>query len=184
MTFEEYVAARRQGLQRYAYLLTGDAHRAQDLVQAALLEAYLHWRRVSRTEHPDAYVRRIMTNQHVKSRRRRWSREDPTDPQDGGGPEPAAVGWDAADPAVRVADRDQLRRVLTQVSPQQRAVLVLRYYEGYDDAAIAHVLGVSEATVRSQVSRGLARMRAELTPPAAPPPPSTPTPFLFVQERS
>ena len=181
MTFEEYVAARRQGLQRYAYLLTGDAHRAQDLVQTALLEAYLRWRRVSRTDHPDAYVRSIITHQHLRWHRRRWSREDPTDPLDGG-PETAATGWDAADPAVRVADRDQLRRALDQVSPQQRAVLVLRYYEGYDDAAIAHVLDTSETTVRSQASRGLARMRGALEPPAAPPPRAVPSPFI--QERS
>jgi RNA polymerase sigma-70 factor (sigma-E family) len=181
MTFEEYVAARRQGLQRYAYLLTGDAHRAQDLVQTALLEAYLRWRKVGRAEHPDAYVRRIITNEHLNWRKRRWSREDPTDPQDRGGPEPDPVGWDVTDPAVRVADHDQLQRALARVSPHQRAVLVLRHYEGYDDAAIAHVLGASEATVRSHASRGLARMRAELASPAAPPPSS---PFLFVQERS
>lgn len=177
MTFEEYVAARRQGLQRYAYLLTGDAHRAQDLVQTALLEAYLRWRKVSRAEHPDAYVRRIITHQHLRWHRRRWSREDPTDPLDGA-PEPAAAGWDVGDPAVRVADRDQLRRVLEQVSPQQRAVLVLRYYEGYDDAAIAHVLETSETTVRSQASRGLARMRGALRATAAEPPSAFPPPFV------
>jgi RNA polymerase sigma-70 factor (sigma-E family) len=180
VTFEEYVATRRQGLQRYAYLLTGDAHRAQDLVQTALLEAYLRWRKVSRTEHPDAYVRRIITNQHLRWHGRRWSREDPTDPLDGG-PEPVATGWDARDPGIRVADRDQLRRVLTLVSPQQRAVLVLRYYEGYDDAAIARALDTSETTVRSQASRGLARLRSELKIPAAPLSPASPS---YFEERS
>ena len=181
MTFDEYVATRRQGLQRYAYLLTGDPHRAQDLVQTALLEAYLHWRKVSRTEHPDAYVRRIITNQHRRWHRRRWSREDPTGSVDDG-PEAATVGWDVVDPAVRVADRDQLQRVLNLVSPQQRAVLVLRYYEGYDDAAIAHLLDTSETTVRSQASRGLARMRGALEPPARAHSPASPSPFI--QERS
>jgi len=98
VTFDEYVATRRQGLQRYAYLLTGDPHRPQDLVQTALLEAYLHWRKVSRTEHPDAYVRRIITNQHRRWHRRRWSREDPTGSVDDG-PEAATVGWDVVPPS-------------------------------------------------------------------------------------
>ena len=72
--------------------------------------------------------------------------------------------------------------MLNLVSPQQRAVLVLRYYEGYDDAAIAHLLDTSETTVRSQASRGLARMRGALEPPARAHSPASPSPFI--QERS
>ena len=175
MEFEEYVAKRRLVLQQYAYLLTGDVHRSQDLVQTALMQVYLHWRRVSRAEHPDAYVRRIVTNQHLNWRRRRWSREEPTDLLGGDARQPGGSSHDAADPAVRVADHDQIERALAVLSPHQRAVLVLRHYEGYDDAEIAHVLSCSESTVRSHASRGLSRMRTAL---------SSSRPALNAQERS
>ncbi|NHC13065.1 SigE family RNA polymerase sigma factor [Motilibacter deserti] len=163
MDFDEYVAARGQALERFAYVLTGDAHRAQDLTQTALLKAYRHWRRVTAAEHPDAYVRRIVTRSYVDWRRRGSSREEPVDvvpdlPEEGA----------SADPAERVAARDELRRALVTLSPKQRAVLVLRDYEGYDDAAIAATLDCAEASVRSHASRGLARLRAVLSEPTVP----------------
>jgi RNA polymerase sigma-70 factor (sigma-E family) len=159
--FEEYVAARGRALERYAFVLTGDAQRAQDLVQTALVKAYRRWGRVARTEHPDAYVRRIVTTSYLDWRRRRGNREEPlAEP-----PEPHATAPDHAD---RVAARDELRRALATLTPQQRAVLVLRHYEGYDDAAIAGVLGCSEGTVRSHASRGAQRLRAVLVPTRLP----------------
>src|SRR4051812_38570755 len=161
MEFDDYVAARGRALERYAFVLTGDAQRAQDLVQTALVKAYRRWGRVGRTEHPDAYVRRIVTTSYLDWRRRRGNREEPqAEP-----PEPHAS---APDPADRVAARDELRRALATLTPQQRAVLVLRHYEGYDDTAIAGVLGCSEGTVRSHASRGAQRLRAVLVPTRLP----------------
>lgn len=157
MDFSEYVAARGPALERFAYVLTGDAHRAQDLVQTALLRAYRRWRWVARADHPDAYVRRIVTTSYVDWRRRRSNHEEPVDALPD---RPAGDG--PADPADRVADRDELQRALATLSPRQRAVLVLRHYEGWDDASIAAALGCGEPAVRTHASRGLQRLRDAL----------------------
>jgi RNA polymerase sigma-70 factor (sigma-E family) len=161
MEFEEYVAARGRALERYAYVLTGDRQRSQDLVQTALLKAYRQWRRVVRTEHPDAYVRRILTTSYLDWRRRRASTEEPVADL----PESAT---DDSDPADLVVLRDEMFRALGTLTPHQRAVLVLRHYEGYDDAAIGAVLGCSEVTVRSHATRGAQRLRAVLDPTSLP----------------
>jgi RNA polymerase sigma-70 factor (sigma-E family) len=155
MEFEEYVAARGPALERYAFVLTGDRQRSQDLVQIALVKVYRRWRRVGRTEHPDAYVRKVLTTSYLDWRRRRSSSEEPM----GDLPEQAAVG---GDPADHIALRDEMLRALAVLTPQQRAVLVLRHYEGYDDAAIGAVLGCGEGTVRSHATRGAQRLRAIL----------------------
>jgi RNA polymerase sigma-70 factor (sigma-E family) len=152
MDFEDYVAARGQALERYAFVLSGDAHTAQDLVQTALLKAYRRWRSVTRADHPDAYVRRIVTTSYLDWRRRRS--EEPLAQV----PEPP-LGPDPADGVVR---RDELARALGALTAHQRVVLVLRHYEGYDDTAIAAVLGCGEGTVRSHASRGLDRLRRAL----------------------
>jgi RNA polymerase sigma-70 factor (sigma-E family) len=154
MDFEDYVVARGRALERYAFVLAGDAHLAQDLVQTALLRAYRRWRWVERADHPDAYVRRIVTTSYLDWRRRRT--EQPLRDL----PEPAAR---APDPADTVVQRDELLRALAVLTPHQRAVLVLRHYEGCDDAAIAAVLGCGEGTVRTHASRGLERLRRSLT---------------------
>jgi RNA polymerase sigma-70 factor (sigma-E family) len=161
MEFEEYVAARGRALERYAFVLTGDRQRSQDLVQTTLVKAYRHWRRVARTDHPDAYVRRILTTSYLDWRRRRSSTEEPVaalpEPDDPGG-----------DPADLVVLRDEMLRALAALTPHQRAVLVLRHYEGYDDAAIGAVLGCSDVTVRSHATRGAQRLRAVLDPTSLP----------------
>ena len=153
MEFSEYVAARGTALERFAYVLTGDAHLAQDLVQTALLKAYRRWRWVAGAEHPDAYVRRIVTRSYLDWRRRRSSGELPVG---------AVPDRPEPDLAEGVAERDRLHRALGTLSPKQRAVLVLRHYEGLDDAAIAALLRCGEVSVRSHASRGLARLRASL----------------------
>jgi RNA polymerase sigma-70 factor (sigma-E family) len=158
MEFEEYVAARGPALERYAFVLTGDAQRSEDLVQTALVKAYRRWRWVVRAGHPDAYVRRIVTTSYLDWRRRRSNDEQPVESV----PDAAATGARGHDPADRVAERDEMRRALATLSPQQRAVLVLRHYEGYDDAAIAAVLGCGEGTVRAHASRGGRRLREAL----------------------
>lgn len=159
MQFEEYVAARGQALLRFAYVLTTDAHAAEDLVQSALADAYRHWRKVSRADHPDAYVRRMIVNTHLGWRRRRASTEIPTGT-------PADSASPAADHAEAVAARDESRRALDSLPPRARTVLVLRYYADLDDAAIADTLGITSSSVRATASRALAALR-DARPPLA-----------------
>lgn len=167
--FEAYVTARGHWLERYAYALTGDRQRAEDLVQNALLQTYRHWARITAVEHPDAYVRRVLTNGYLDWRRRRRNSELPTDEL----PEPDS----SPDLAVGVVDRDELQRALQTLSPHQRAVLVLRHLEGLDDESIASLLGCSAGTVRSHAARGADRVRAFLNQSAEdPPPPQRPPP--------
>lgn len=153
--FEAYVSAHGHALERYAYALTGDAGRAEDLVQTVLLGVYRHWSRVARVEHPEAYVRRMVTNAHLGWHRGRHNSEVPTEeiPDERSSP----------DPAIGVVDRDELRRALQRLSPHQRAVLVLRHVEGLDDEAIAATLGCSVGTVRGHASRGRDRIRTFLS---------------------
>ncbi|NHC12358.1 SigE family RNA polymerase sigma factor [Motilibacter deserti] len=157
MTFDEYVAARGQALVRFAYVLTADAHLAEDLVQTALMKAYRHWAKVTAADHPDAYVRRIVVTTHISWRRKRVHPEHLTDTL----PDRAVDGR-AADPADRVSERDVLDRAVSALQPRPRAVLVLRHYAGYDDTAIAQVLGCSEGAVRAYASKGAAALRAAL----------------------
>jgi RNA polymerase sigma-70 factor (sigma-E family) len=148
--FEEFVAARGPALLRFAYVLTLDAHAAEDLVQTALTDAYRHWRRVSAAENADAYVQRIVVNAHLGWRRRRSSGERPT------GEDLDSVVIDHADAVV---DREVSRRLLDGLPPRARTILVLRYYADLDDAAIADLLGLSVSTVRSTASRALGSLR-------------------------
>lgn len=154
--FEEYVVARRAALLRTAYLLTGDHADAEDLVQAALVKAVPHWRRISAD--PEPYVRRILTRESISRwRRRRW-REVSTDrlpdrPTDGG----TATGVDD-----RVVQREALRLALLTLAPRQRAVVVLRYYEQLSEKETAEALGVTVGTIKSQSSRALDTLRTSL----------------------
>jgi RNA polymerase sigma-70 factor (sigma-E family) len=162
MEFEDYVAARGQALLRLAYVLTGDQHTAEDLTQAALLDALRHWRRICRASHPDAYIRRVMVNRNLARRRTRASSELVLDDV---GPLSKVF---APDPALAVADRDQVFRALAGLAPRARTVLVLRYYADLDDAAIADCLGLAPGTVRATASRALATLRACLSAPPLP----------------
>jgi RNA polymerase sigma-70 factor (sigma-E family) len=155
LDFDRFVAEHGRDLERYAFVLTGHSAAAQDLLQTALLKAYRHWRRVSNVENPMAYVRKILTNSYVDQRRR------PTEHSMADIAEPAAENADG-DPINRVIATDQIRRALTVLSPQQRAVIVLRHFGWLDDAAIAAELDCTEGTVRTHASRGLHRMRAVL----------------------
>jgi RNA polymerase sigma-70 factor (sigma-E family) len=147
--FAEFVVARQAALLRTAYLLTGHAQDAEDLVQTTLVKVVPHWRRIR--DDPDAYVRRALVNENVSRwRRRRW-REQATDVL----PEVLA---DDPDRAELLAVRDALR----MLAPRQRAVLVLRYYEGLSEAEIAASLNIAPGTVKSQARDGLARLRQAL----------------------
>ena len=139
-------------LLRVAYQLTHDAAAAQDLVQEALLRVYQSVRhRGLAPEDWYAYLRRAVINEYVRTRRLRSSTEIVTDAV----PERPAAGC----PEDRAADQAELWAALAALSERQRAVLVLRYYEGLADREIAALLGCREASVRSLASRGLAAMR-------------------------
>jgi RNA polymerase sigma-70 factor (sigma-E family) len=162
VSFDEFAAARLPELLRYAVMLTGDPHLAQDVVQEVLVRAHGRWRRIAATSRPELYVRRMVTNEYL-SWRRRWStrRMVLMDP-----PELAESG----DHAALAADRDDLWSRLATLPRRQRAVLVLRYYEGLSDADIAAVLGCAAGTVRGYAARALAALRLQFAEPPAPAP--------------
>jgi RNA polymerase sigma-70 factor (sigma-E family) len=154
MTFEEYVLARGPALMRFARLLTADNHRAEDLVQDVLAKAFVHWRRITAADHPDLYVRRMLLNAHHSWRRRRTNREVTA----------ADLGdyENVVDATLTLVERDAIWRVVRTLPARQRTVIVLRYYEDYDDATIAGLLGCSTGTVRTQAMRALEKLRAVL----------------------
>jgi RNA polymerase sigma-70 factor (sigma-E family) len=165
VTFEEFAAARLPALMRFAVVLTGDRGVAEDVVQEVLIRLNERWRRIAAAGSPEPYVRRMVVNQYLSWRRRWWRHVPHADPGSAAG----AAGLPVVpDPAGNHADRDALLAELRRLPPRQRAVLVLRYYEGLPDADIAQALGCTPGTVRSHASRGLAALRIELTPLPAP----------------
>jgi RNA polymerase sigma-70 factor (sigma-E family) len=153
-SFDEFVAARGAALLRHAYVLTGDRHLAEDLVQEVLAHLYRRWDRVVAATSPEAYVRTSVTRQFLSWRRRKWSGERPTESL----PE-TAVG----DPTADRAGDDAVWRLLATLPRQQRAILALRFYDDQSDAQIAAILGTSSSSVRAQASRGIATLRSHLT---------------------
>ena len=151
--FTAFARNRTHALLRSAYLLTGDQHLAEDLVQASLARTYLAWRRLDDPANAEAYARRVMYRLQVSSWRRRRLRESLTTDL----PEPRHPGTDPTDAAdVRLT----LRAALLKLPPRQRAVLVLRFFEDHTEAEAAELLDVTVGTVKSQTARGLARLRA------------------------
>lgn len=150
ISFGEFVAARGPSLARTAYVLTGDVHLAEDLLQSALAKALPCWHRIV---DPTAYVRRSMFTEHVSWwRRRRHVTEVSLDGHD---PVSADSGHDD-DTSRRAAVGAALRLL----APRQRAVIVLRFYEDLTEAQAADVLGVSVGTVKSQTHAALKRLKA------------------------
>jgi len=157
VTFEEFAMARLPSLLRYAVVLTGDRDLAQDVVQEVLARAQVRWRKISESDSPEAYVRRMVLNEYL-SWRRSWAfrnvhaaGERLTDLDDARG----GVG----DHADGVVEADALWQKLATLGRKQRAVLVLRYYEQLEDEQIADLLGCAPATVRSHASRALRTLR-------------------------
>lgn len=142
------MAARQAALLRTAYLLTGGWHSAEDLLQASLTKTYLAWPRIKDKSAADAYVRTTMSRTLVSCWRRRRYDEHTTETL----PEVAVHD-------VLGDDRDAVWQALATLSVRQRAVLVLRFYEGLSEAEIAHVLGCSPGSVKSHASRGLSALR-------------------------
>jgi RNA polymerase sigma-70 factor (sigma-E family) len=148
--FAEFVQVRYADLLRIAYLLTGSAHEAEDLVQTSLLRAMRSWRRI---DDPLPYVRRIMANLHISRWRRHRARELLT---------ARVPDRPVRDPTDAVNDRDVLFAALRALPPRARAVIVLRYWVDLSEAETAAILGCSVGSVKSTASRGLARLRAAL----------------------
>jgi RNA polymerase sigma-70 factor (sigma-E family) len=144
--FEEFVRGRHVELLRFAYLLCGDRHLAEDLVQDALERTGMAWQRVQRQDDPEGYVRRTITNRFL-NRLRALRRERLT----GDPPERGYVDREPPDRAVW--------DLLAKLPHRQRAVLVLRFYLDYSESQIAQVLGCSAGTVKSTTSRALAKLR-------------------------
>jgi RNA polymerase sigma-70 factor (sigma-E family) len=150
--FRAFVETNGAALLHAARLLTGDHHRGEDLVQTALTRVYLKWDRI---DAPLAYARKALVTAHIDSTRRRWWGEKPTETL----PERAAS--ESGD--VGAADeRDELRRLLAELSPRERAVIVLRYYCDLSEQDTAATLKVPVGTVKSTCSRALSRLRVEI----------------------
>ncbi|MFF3073607.1 SigE family RNA polymerase sigma factor [Kitasatospora sp. NPDC057904] len=150
--FQAFTRTRWAHLVRTAYLLTGDWHHAEDLTQTALAKAYRSWRRVSRADSPDAYVRRMLVSCNSDRFRKRRVAERLTEAL----PEVAAPG----DTAGQVDQRRTLLDALATLPTRQRAVVVLRYWDDRTEAEVAQAMGCSLGTVKSQAAKGLAKLRA------------------------
>ncbi|MGC4761369.1 SigE family RNA polymerase sigma factor [Micromonospora sp. DT46] len=149
--FDDFVRTRSVALLRVAYLLVGDRHAAEDLLQEVLEQMYVRWRRVR--ESPEAYARRALVNRSINRWRRRTRR-----------PEQALGDNDgvARDHADDIALRQAVVAALRTLPPRQRAAVVLRYLEDLSVADVAGALRCSEGTVKSHASRGLAHLREAL----------------------
>jgi len=152
LAFREYVTSRSGSLLRMAYLLTRNRADAEDLVQAALAKTFQAWDRIEDRGAVDGYVRRAMVNTHISWWRRRRVEEYPTDEI----PDQPVV-----DHAGDSEMQDALRRAVERLPQRMRAAVVLRYYEDMSEAEIADVLGVSLGTVKSTVSRAVAKLRID-----------------------
>lgn len=158
--YVEFVTARQAHLRRIAYAISGDWHRADDLLQTALVKLYVAWPRVRRDGNPEAYLRRILVNADVDERRRPWRRERPGLPW--------ADGFDSEDRAATQApgleETDELLTALHALPAMQRKVVVLRHWLDLSVRETADELGISEGTVKSHSARGLSALQATLTP--------------------
>jgi RNA polymerase sigma-70 factor (sigma-E family) len=148
--FAAYFASRSGSMRGTAYLLCGDWHRAEDLVQTSFVKLYRAWHRVGKQETLDAYTRQILVRTFLdETRHGFFRREQPTDDQpDRFAPTEASV-----------EDRMVLLEALTGVAPRQRAALVLRFWADLSVEETARAMGCSAGTVKSQVSRGLDVLR-------------------------
>ncbi|WP_158847090.1 SigE family RNA polymerase sigma factor [Saccharothrix deserti] len=145
--FDEYVDARALVMRRTAYLLCGDWHRAEDLVQTALAKLYVAWPRVRRDASPDAYARKVLVRAAIDDSRRAFRRRE------------TVVDAVPDTPVPGAASDLDVRRALASLPAGQRTVVVLRYWEDLSVTETARLLGRTEGTVKSQAAKGLAALR-------------------------
>ncbi|QUH01046.1 SigE family RNA polymerase sigma factor [Saccharopolyspora erythraea] len=147
--FAEYFDARVVSMRRTAFLLCGDWHRAEDLVQTALTKIYVAWPRINRGGNVDAYARQVLVRSAIDESRRSFRKRETALPEV---PERGT-------PADDVGETVDLRNALAALPPGQRAAVVLRYWEDQSVESTAQLLGCSTGTVKSQTARGLAALR-------------------------
>lgn len=150
--FTEFVRAYSTRLLRFAEMLCGERHQAEDIVQHALMQCYPKWQRID--GEPMAYVRRAVVNRFMSVARRRWSRERPADP--------SAPEWIVEQPgdfAGDVDDRTAVLAALAALTPRERAVVVLRFSQDLSEADTAALLGIARGTVKSTCARALGKLR-------------------------
>ncbi|TCO58159.1 SigE family RNA polymerase sigma factor [Actinocrispum wychmicini] len=151
--YTEYVSARLPKLRRIAFLLCGDEHRADDIVQTAITRLYVHWRKARTAANIDAYVRTIVVRTFLNEQRTGWwSKVRLAD----------ELPDRAAPPGLDVETTQVLHAALARVTPKQRAVLVLRFLYDMPVAEVAGVLGCSVGNVKAQTAHGLAALRKQL----------------------
>jgi RNA polymerase sigma-70 factor (sigma-E family) len=149
--FEEFAKARTPQLYRSAWLLAGEHHLAEDLVQETLAKLYRAWRRVEQVDNPAAYAQTVLARTYISQRRRRSSTERPVER--------------TPDRADQVGDHElrlSLLQAMAELSPLDRAVLVLRYFEDRSTEQVARDLGKNTGAIRTRTSRALVRLRAVL----------------------
>lgn len=157
--YREFAAAQARPLRRTAYLLCGDWHLAEDLMQIALIKMYRSWSRLERHGELGSYARRVLLRAWLDERRKPWRRSErsydtlPETPD-------AAADPDAV--AHRMDTRNLVHRAVLTLPPRQRAVVVLRYFDDLSVAQTAGTLGCSEGNVKSQAARGLKTLRDRL----------------------
>jgi RNA polymerase sigma-70 factor (sigma-E family) len=155
--YDEFYAALWPRLVRTAYAVSGDLGVAEDAVQTAFAKAYRSWRRISRLESPEAYVRRMAINEVLSNRRTAHVRREVVRAELPDAPGSAEGGG---------SDHDEMWQAVSALPPRQRAVLVLRYYEDLSEQQIADALGCRPGTVKSQASAALASLRTRLDHPS------------------
>ncbi|MFC6345030.1 SigE family RNA polymerase sigma factor [Nocardioides hankookensis] len=148
--YRAFIDARYARLVRAAILFGCREQDAEDAVQEALIRCYTAWGRVSAADDRDAYVYRVLVNGITRGRRRRWRGEIPY--QDLPEPQPAD------DPATTVSLSQSVRRSLGRLGPDQRQVVVLRYFDDLTENQVATVLGIRPGTVKSRASRAIAAL--------------------------
>ncbi len=153
--FCEFVTSRSSALFRVAYLLLGDHHLAQDLLQESLAKTYVAWPKLRDVANAEAYTRRVLVTTTISWRRRRSFHERPLELL----PEPIGV-----DPTSTLALHDALWGLLMELPPRQRAAIVLRHYQDLSEAQTAEAMGCSVGAVKSSVSAGLKRLRQRVGP--------------------
>lgn len=153
--FAGFVREHTPALLRTAYLLTGNAQTAEELVQDTLVRLYPKWERVEAADVPIAYVRRSIANAYINQSRRAGRREFAYDD--------VPERFDDRDVVGQLADRDEIWAGLRLLPERQRAALVLRFFEDLSDEDSAAALGCRVGTVRSLISRGLAALREQMS---------------------
>lgn len=149
--FAEFARGAAPRLLKAAWLICGDPHQAEDLVQSAMVKVYLRWTRL-REGSPLAYARRCLLTTHIDTHRRTGRETTFAETPEVGSWDPS---WD---------DTDEVVRLLATLPLRERQVVVMRHYAGLPEAHVAELLGISVGTVKSSASRGLARLRQALHP--------------------